>query len=86
MRIDVKEALLFTDSFGPLQLYRENRLKVLSAEKESGRNPYPHKFQVELQVPQYVEKYSPLPDGTQDQERLVAVAGTQRLPSWGRFK
>lgn len=48
---------------------------MLAAEKEAGRNPYPHKFQVELRIPEYVDKYKGLADGEQVNEKLVAVAG-----------
>ncbi|KAL9684141.1 hypothetical protein QQ045_021575 [Rhodiola kirilowii] len=55
--------------------YFENRLKVLSAQKEAGQNPYPHKFHVDMTVPQYVKKYGNLKDGEHLENETVSLAG-----------
>lgn len=55
-----------------LQQYFENRLKVLAAEKESGKNPYPHKFQGinHLSVPEFVKKYGVLESGAHSEDEV----------------
>lgn len=45
--------------------YYENRVRAVQAAKARGENPYPHKFEVSIQLPAYVEKYTPLEAGTQ---------------------
>ncbi|PRW20466.1 lysine--tRNA ligase isoform X2 isoform A [Chlorella sorokiniana] len=54
--------------------YFENRVKAVSAAKERGENPYPHKFEVSIQLPAYVAKYASLEAG-QHLEEVVSVAG-----------
>lgn len=36
--------------------YHENRVKYITKIKDAGENPYPHKFPVEMQLPQFREK------------------------------
>jgi len=55
--------------------YRENRIKAIVAKKAKGVNPYPHKFQVSMSIPEYVEKYSSLEAGAQLTDVTVALAG-----------
>uniref|UniRef100_A0A7N0RB57 Lysine--tRNA ligase n=1 Tax=Kalanchoe fedtschenkoi TaxID=63787 RepID=A0A7N0RB57_KALFE len=55
--------------------YFENRLKVLLAQKEAGKNPYPHKFHVDMSVPEYVKKYGKLKDGEHLESVTVSLAG-----------
>ncbi|KAL9661158.1 hypothetical protein QQ045_025980 [Rhodiola kirilowii] len=55
--------------------YFENRLKVLGTQKEAGLNPYPHKFHVDMTVPQYVKKYEDLKDGEHLENETVSLAG-----------
>lgn len=40
-----------------MQQYHENRLSALAAQKAAGINPYPHKFETELSIPEYVKRY-----------------------------
>ncbi|XAR51153.1 Lysine--tRNA ligase [Bertholletia excelsa] len=54
--------------------YFENRLKALAAQKSAGINPYPHKFQVLVSIPEYIEKYKGLNNG-EHLEDLVSLAG-----------
>ncbi|XP_019166163.1 PREDICTED: lysine--tRNA ligase isoform X1 [Ipomoea nil] len=61
------------DEMDPTQ-YFENRLKALTAQKEAGANPYPHKFQVTISIPEYVEKYQGLESG-EHREDQVSIAG-----------
>ncbi|KAJ3678059.1 hypothetical protein LUZ60_001862 [Juncus effusus] len=54
--------------------YYENRLTTLDSVKASGENPYPHKFEVCMQIAEYIEKFGNLADG----DRLtdsVSIAG-----------
>jgi lysyl-tRNA synthetase, class II len=59
-----------------LQQYYENRLNVLAAQKEAGKNPYPHKFFASLSVPEYVKKYGSLESGAHLEDVEVSLAGT----------
>eukprot|EP00232_Nephroselmis_pyriformis_P004650 CAMPEP_0182906884 /NCGR_PEP_ID=MMETSP0034_2-20130328/34081_1 /TAXON_ID=156128 /ORGANISM="Nephroselmis pyriformis, Strain CCMP717" /LENGTH=578 /DNA_ID=CAMNT_0025042687 /DNA_START=15 /DNA_END=1747 /DNA_ORIENTATION=+ len=54
--------------------YFDNRSKALVARKDAGENPYPHKFKVDLRLPEYVAKYKDIPDGEQLKE-TVSLAG-----------
>lgn len=56
-------------------LYYENRVKAIVAKKARGENPYPHKFNVSISVPQYVAKYASLEAGTQLTDDSVSIAG-----------
>ncbi|XP_072974054.1 lysine--tRNA ligase-like [Typha angustifolia] len=62
------------EDMDPTQYYN-NRLKVLGSLKESGVNPYPHKFHVAISIVDYVEKYGSLSDGEHLKEVEVSVAG-----------
>jgi lysyl-tRNA synthetase class 2 len=42
---------------------------------ENGPNPYPHKFHVEVSIPEFIEKYSHFEAGDRS-EQLITVAGT----------
>ena len=37
--------------------YTEIRRKWIQAERDAGRNPYPHKFHRDMTIPQFREKY-----------------------------
>ncbi|VAH78468.1 unnamed protein product [Triticum turgidum subsp. durum] len=52
----------------PTQYY-ENRLKMLDSLRSAGVEPYPHKFEVAISIPDYVAKYSSLGAG----EHLLTV-------------
>lgn len=56
-------------------LYFENRVKVLTAKKGKGVNPYPHKFNVTMSLPDYITKYTSLEAGARLEDVTVAVAG-----------
>uniref|UniRef100_A0A0C9S7S3 lysine--tRNA ligase n=1 Tax=Wollemia nobilis TaxID=56998 RepID=A0A0C9S7S3_9CONI len=55
--------------------YLENRLKILAALKSTGVNPYPHKFNVSLSIPAFVQKYGNLGSGEQCKDIEVSLAG-----------
>jgi len=37
--------------------YTENRKNFIQAQRNEGKNPYPHKFNRDMTVPQFREKY-----------------------------
>ncbi|GBG83745.1 hypothetical protein CBR_g37546 [Chara braunii] len=55
--------------------YLENRLKYVDNLKKSGANPYPHKFQVTVDLPSFVTKYASLGSGEHLKDDAVSVAG-----------
>ncbi|XXG60785.1 hypothetical protein AAC387_Pa04g2612 [Persea americana] len=55
--------------------YFENRLKVLASVKESGINPYPHKFFVSMSIVEYVDKYRSLENGEHLENVVISLAG-----------
>jgi lysyl-tRNA synthetase class II len=72
-----KKAALLDDSSEETDptLYFENRVKGLNAKKAKGLNPYPHKFNVTLTLPEYVAKYANLEAGQRLDDVTVSVAG-----------
>jgi len=55
--------------------YRENRIKVIQAKKAKGGNPYPHKFQVTMDMQDFIAKYEGLEAGQQLTDVVVSLAG-----------
>lgn len=56
--------------------YTANRINKILARKEKGEHPYPHKFQVDTQLPAFLAKYAPVAeDGVVMEDTLVSVAG-----------
>jgi len=51
--------------------YRENRMKMVAGLKD----PYPHKWDVNMSIPSIIEKYKGMADGTQDDAVEVKIAG-----------
>ncbi|GAB4815196.1 hypothetical protein N2152v2_002242 [Parachlorella kessleri] len=56
-------------------LYYQNRVAMVEKAKARGENPYPHKFDVSVQLPAYVEKYGGLEAGAHLEGELVSIAG-----------
>jgi len=55
--------------------YKENRIRaLLEMEASHTLNPWPHKWQQTLRIPEYVEKYSTLKDG-ENSEDVVSLSG-----------
>ncbi|ELP93005.1 lysyl-tRNA synthetase, putative [Entamoeba invadens IP1] len=52
----------------------QQRLTQIEEYEKSGKNPWPHKFQVTITIPEFVKKYASL-EKTQNSEDVVAVAG-----------
>ncbi|XP_074318131.1 lysine--tRNA ligase, cytoplasmic-like [Silene latifolia] len=68
--------------------YFENRLKSLAAVKETGGNPYPHKFSPTISIPEYIQKYSGIENGVHLESVQVSLAGrlmTKRSSSSNLF-
>ena len=55
--------------------YFENRLASVNKAMESGVNMYPHKFEVQYSLPDFIEKYSYAKDGEHLESEICTVAG-----------
>jgi lysyl-tRNA synthetase class 2 len=56
--------------------YLENRKKWIQSIKEKGDNPYPHKFEVSIRLPDFVKKYHPVTTkGQFIESEIVSVSG-----------
>lgn len=69
-----KKSAAADDDMDPTQYY-ENRLRALAAQKEAGNNPYPHKFEANLSIPEYVKKYEILNSGDHLEDVEERIAG-----------
>eukprot|EP00884_Botryococcus_braunii_P000589 jgi/Botrbrau1/10530/Bobra.7_1s0011.1 len=56
-------------------LYYERRVRGVASARAAGREPYPHKFEASLRIPDFVGKYRDLEPGTQLHEEEVSLAG-----------
>ncbi|KAK6132031.1 hypothetical protein DH2020_034224 [Rehmannia glutinosa] len=71
-----KHAPAEDEGMDPTQYY-ENRLRALAAQKSAGTNPYPHKFEAKLTIPEYVKKYESLNSGDHLEDVEERIAGTR---------
>ncbi|KAL3744030.1 hypothetical protein ACJRO7_013305 [Eucalyptus globulus] len=55
--------------------YFQNRLKYLEAQKTDGKNPYPHKFQALMSIPEYINQYGGLNNGGHLEDVSISLAG-----------
>ena len=55
--------------------YFENRKTFLLKEIESGKNPFPHKFQVTIGLPEFIQKYKDITKKGEFLDEVVQVAG-----------
>jgi lysyl-tRNA synthetase class 2 len=62
------------DDLDPNQ-YHERRLRALESAKAAGRNPYPHKFQISMLIPEYVAKYLDIKAGSRLDQQRESLAG-----------
>ncbi|KAK4792802.1 hypothetical protein SAY86_023237 [Trapa natans] len=69
-----KAAAADDDDMDPTQ-YFENRAKYLEGQKAEGMNPYPHKFEVQMSIIEFIEKYGSLSNGDHLEEVTVSLAG-----------
>eukprot|EP00878_Enallax_costatus_P032994 GHUV01036357.1.p1 GENE.GHUV01036357.1~~GHUV01036357.1.p1 ORF type:complete len:540 (+),score=204.31 GHUV01036357.1:86-1705(+) len=72
-----KKAALLDDSAEEMDptLYYENRVKAVTAKKARGINPYPHKFEVSSQLPEYIQAFAGLEPGQRLDDVTVSLAG-----------
>ncbi len=61
------------------QQYTRNRLQVLGELKAKGINPYPHKFQTTMRLPEFVKTYSKLDAAQRLEDKIVSVAGRSAI-------
>ncbi|KAG6416133.1 hypothetical protein SASPL_123557 [Salvia splendens] len=66
-----KHAAAEDEGLDPTQ-YFENRIR---AQKETCGNPYPHKFEVQLSIPEYVKKYESLNSEDRVEDVEVKIGG-----------
>lgn len=69
-----KAHLADDEDMDPTQ-YFENRVKALTAQKEAGVNPYPHKFFVSMQIAEYIKTYGVINNGDHLEDVQVSLAG-----------
>ncbi|KAK8813201.1 hypothetical protein WA158_002793 [Blastocystis sp. Blastoise] len=55
--------------------YFENRVAAIAKAEAAGENWYPHKFQVTISIPEFIEKYSYLNNGDHVADTTVCIAG-----------
>lgn len=57
--------------------YTDNRKNWIESLRKEGKNPYPHKFNRDMTVPQFIEKYSQedIKDGTFLEDKVVSLTG-----------
>ena len=55
--------------------YFENRKTFLLKEIEQGKNPFPHKFQVTIGLPEFIQKYKDITKKGEFLDEVVQVAG-----------
>ena len=58
----------------PTQFY-ENRIKFVNDQKAAGGTPYPHKFDTNITIPEFVQQFSSLEPGVRRTELTSALAG-----------
>ncbi|XP_073270765.1 lysine--tRNA ligase-like isoform X2 [Primulina huaijiensis] len=73
-RQPAKKTAAEDEGMDPTQYY-ENRLRFLAAQKESGCNPYPHKFEAKSTIPEYVKRYESLNSGDHLEDVEERIAG-----------
>lgn len=67
------------------RLYFENRSKIVLDQKKQGLNPYPHKFERTITVPEFIEKYKDLGMGEHLEDVTLSITGRiMRVSSSGQ--
>jgi lysyl-tRNA synthetase class 2 len=66
--------------------YFANRVSALDEFKKGGGVPYPHKFKVDLSVPEFVHAFSGLADGERNDGSVVSIAGRIWSKRWSGQK
>jgi lysyl-tRNA synthetase class 2 len=67
------------EELGPNQYYDMRKEMVLNMQTKYNMNPFPHKFEVTIQVPDFHKKYSHLQENESLANEIVSVAGRVRL-------
>lgn len=67
----------FTFGFNMMQQYFKIRTQAIQALKGTTEDPYPHKYQVDLSLTEFIEKYNHLQPGDQLTDVVLTVAGTE---------
>jgi hypothetical protein len=62
------------DDIDPMAYY-ENRLKMIDEMRDQGLNPFPHKWPVNMSIPDFIKKYEGISDGTKVDDDEVVLAG-----------
>lgn len=55
--------------------YFENRLAIVAKAEETGHTMYPHKFEVQYSLPEFIEKFSYAKEGEHLENEVCTVAG-----------
>ncbi|KAJ8660532.1 lysine-tRNA ligase [Lichtheimia ornata] len=63
------------DELNPNQYFELRSKTILARREDKSPNPYPHKFQVEMTIPEFIEKYSDIATGERNDDVVVTVAG-----------
>ncbi|MCL7048877.1 hypothetical protein MKW94_026037 [Papaver nudicaule] len=63
------------DDTDPNARFRENRIKMVESLKESGFNPYPHKFKVTMTIPAFINMYKTMEAGEHRKDVVVSLSG-----------
>lgn len=70
--------------FDPVAYYK-NRVKFLNDMKQQSINPYPHKFQVRLSVPDFISKYSYLTKGEKANDEVSIAGRVVNIRKYGKL-
>ena len=57
-----------------MQQYLKLRGQAIAVQKEEGPHPYPHKFNVEISLGEFIQRYSHLKEG-EIKDETVLIAG-----------
>ncbi|RUP48072.1 hypothetical protein BC936DRAFT_145002, partial [Jimgerdemannia flammicorona] len=63
------------EHLNPNQYFELRSRAILKLRETQNPNPYPHKFDVEISIPAFIQKYSHLEAGQRLQNEVVTVAG-----------
>ena len=55
--------------------YFQNRSAYVQGQKDAGQNPYPHKFQTTMRLPEFIEKYTHLAKGERVESEIQNLTG-----------
>lgn len=58
-----------------LQQYLKLRSQAIGVQKEEGPHPYPHKFNVEISLGEFIQRYNYLKDDEIKEDEAVSIAG-----------